>query len=117
MKNIIRYIKKEPVPVRLYAPGEPGQYEQLYWLVRFIQELKAQIVTLKQEKKALLFQVKGQEPLSKAEQEVLDLRYQVQMLWHENARLNRKCGFLQKRNMELNRELDQRDWEALLNAA
>jgi hypothetical protein len=75
MKNIIRYIKKEPVPVRLYAPGEPGQYEQLYWLVRFIQDLKAQVKQLKEEKEALLFQVKGEEPISDAEQEVLELRY------------------------------------------
>lgn len=117
MKNIFHYIKKEPVPVRLYAPGEPGQYEQLYWLVRFIQELKAQVKELKEEKKALHFQIKGQEPLSDAEQEVLELRYQVQMLWKEHVGMQEKCAILQKRNAELNRELDQRDWEALMKAA
>jgi len=117
MKNIFSYTRKKPVPVRLYAPGEPGQHEQLSWLVRFIQELKAQVQQLKEEKKALLFQVKGQEPLSEADQEVLELRYQVQMLWHQNDRMHTKCEILKKRNAELNRELDQRDWESLTKAA
>jgi hypothetical protein len=31
--------------------------------------------------------------------------------------MQEKCEILKKRNAELNRELDQRDWEALMNAA
>ncbi len=116
MKNILPFKKKERIPLRLFSPGEPGQHEQLYWLVRFIQELKAQVAQLKEEKKALHFQIKGQEPLTDVEEEVLELRMQVQMLWKEQARLKTKCERLGQRNFELNREIDQRDWEAL-NAA
>lgn len=117
MKSFADYLKKKPIPVRLYAPGEAGQHEQLYWLVRFIQELKGQVKQLTEEKNVLQLQVKGQEPITDAEQEVLDLRYQVQMLWHEHARLHAKCSILQTRNAELNRELDQRDWESLMAVA
>lgn len=109
-------IKSKRIPVRLFSPGEPGQHEQLYWLVRFIQELKGQLKELKEEKQTLLFQIKGQEPLTDCEQEVLELRLQVQMLWKEHARMHTKCKILQQRNFELNREIDERDWEAL-NAA
>ncbi len=117
MKSFISTSRRNPSPVRLYAPGEPGQHEQLYWLVRFVQELKAQVKQLTEEKNVLLLQVKGQEPITDVEQEVLDLRYQVQMLWHEHARLHAKAEWLRKRNAELNREIDQRDWEALMAAA
>ncbi len=117
MKSIFHYSKKKRVPVRLFAPGEPGQYEQLYWLVRFIQEIKTQVQELKEERKALRFQIKGEEPLSDVEQEVLDLRYQVQMLWKQQAATQAKCDILKKRNAELNLELDQRDWEALMKVA
>ncbi len=117
MKSILSYIKKELVPVRLFAPGEPGQHEQLYWLVRFIQELKEDVKQLTDEKNALLMQVEGQEPLTEVEQEVLVLRYQVQMLWQQHAGMQAKCDILKKRNAELNLELDQRDWEALMKVA
>lgn len=113
MATLIRYLKKERPRLKLYAPGEPGQHEQLTWLVRFIQVLKGDVKRLEAEKAALVLQVKGNASLTPDEQELLDLRYQVQMLWYENAKLQQACTFLGKRNKELNRELDERDWEML----
>ncbi len=113
MASLIKYLKKERPALKLYAPGEPGQYEQLTWLVRLIQALKGDVKRLEEENAALKLQVKGNAPLTPEEAELLDLRYQVQMLWFQNAKLQQACTFLGKRNKELNRELSERDWEML----
>ena len=113
MASLIKYLKKERPALKLYAPGEPGQYEQLTWLVRLIQALKGDVKRFEEENAALKLQVKGNAPLTPEEAELLDLRYQVQMLWFQNAKLQQACTFLGKRNKELNRELSERDWEML----
>ena len=116
MEPIIRYIKPMRTQLRLYAPGEPGQHEQLTWLVLFIKDLRAKVKALTAEKEALAFQLKGNEPITDAEQELLDLRYQVQMLWYRNADLEKMCSKLKSKNGALKQALDEGAWNAFLAA-
>ena len=116
MGFLVNYLKKQRPQLRLYAPGEPGQHQQLLWLVQFIGALKGDIKRLKEEKRALALQLKNSSPLTVEEQELLDLRYQVQMLWFRNAKLEKTCYAVKCRNKELQDQLNDREWENM-NAA
>jgi hypothetical protein len=98
MNALFQHFRKPRLKLHLHTPGEPGNHEQFYWLVKYIGALKADVKQLAEEKEAFTFQLKQGEPLTDLEREVVELRHQVNMLRHRNARLEKQCAKWKHRN-------------------
>ena len=108
--NPIRIFNNRKTKLRLFGPGEPGNFEQLAWLVRMIRELKTTVRQLKHENDALKFQVKGNQPITDAEMEVLVLREQLNDLWISKAKLEHNVDRISTERKALRTELYETTW-------
>ena len=110
MLKTIRIFNNRKTRLRLFGPGEAGNFEQLAWLVRMIKELKTTAQQLKHENDALRFQMKGNEPITDAEMEVLVLREQLNDLWITKSKLEHNVDRISTERKALRTELYETTW-------
>ena len=97
--------------LRLVQPVFGTGKQQLTWLVLLIKDLKAQNKQLTEENAVLRFQVKGNEPITDAEMEVMVLRRQLNDLWASKALLEHNVDRMGRECKTLRAELYETKWK------
>ena len=110
--SIIKYLKKTPIALHVLEPDET-LYERCYWLALFVKELKGKLTTAERHNEQLVRQVNCGEPLTASQQELLDLRHQVNELWRVNEKLQKRIFKLGQKAKHLEAGLEQRPPDSL----
>lgn len=86
---LFKFLKPKPIELHALEQDETW-YQRAYWLTMLAKELKEAVMKLRSHNDQLTRQVNAGEPLTKDQQELLDLRDQVNALYGAKLKLEKR---------------------------